>query len=321
MIGANILDYLPEAGHNNRALWKAHYDRVLQEGHHIVIEHRDEIEGRWVDTEISLNPIVSISGAITGIVVFTRDVSERKATERELREREERLNIAVEEKSQLLKELEQQKLRTLQAMVEGQEHERSRIAKDLHDGVGQMLSVVKIGISSVQDHLQFIAPDEAEHLLESIVLLDNAVREVRSVSHQLMPVALKQLGLSAAIQDICSSVSASTAIMIDTELSALEIRMDAVQELTLYRIVQELLNNTLKYGDAKRISIQALREETTLLLMYEDDGKGFDFHADRSGIGLSNIFSRAAMLGGTAELHSQPGEGMAATIDIPLSPR
>jgi len=318
VLGDNVLEYFPETGHNRRSLWKEYYDHVLQTGNQVVVEHQTSLNGKIVDTELSFNPIVSISGSITGVVVFTRDVSERKRSERELHEREERLNAALLEKSRLLEELERQKTRTLQAVVEGQEHERSRIAKDLHDGVGQMLSVVKIGVSAVQEQLIGIVPEEAAHLHESIVLLDYAVQEVRSVSHQLMPVALKQLGLSAAIQDICSSVTASTAMTIDTELSALELRMDAVQELTLYRIVQELLNNTLKYGDAKRISIQALREESALLVMYEDDGRGFDLHANRVGIGLNNIMSRAAMLGGTVELHSTPGEGMAATIDIPI---
>lgn len=317
-LGANVLEYFPEVGNNRRSLWKGYYDSVLQTGKQVVAEHQYSLDGMTVDSEMSFHPIVSLSGSITGVVVFTRDVSERKRSERELYEREERLNAALLEKSRLLEELERQKTRTLQAVVEGQEHERSRIAKDLHDGVGQMLSVVKIGVSAVQEQLTSIAPDEAEQLYDSIILLDQAVQEVRSVSHQLMPVALKQLGLSAAIQDICSSISASTAITIDTELSALEARMDAVQELTLYRIVQEFLNNTLKYGDAKRISIQTLREESSLLVMYEDDGKGFDIHADRVGIGLNNIVSRATMLGGTAELHSTPGEGMAATIDIPL---
>lgn len=318
ILGHNVLEYFPETGHNSRSLWKGYYDRVLQTGKQVIAEYQDIIDGRVIDTEMSFNPIISVSGEITGVVVFTRDVSERKRSERELRLREERLNAALLEKSRLLEELERQKQRTLQAVVEGQEHERSRIAKDLHDGVGQMLSVVKIGVSAVQEQIHSIAPDEAAQLHESIVLLDSAVQEVRSVSHQLMPVALKQLGLSAAIQDICSSVTASTAIMIDTELSALEVRMDAVQELTLYRIVQELLNNTLKYGNARRISIQALREKSALLVMYEDDGKGFDLHAANEGIGLNNIISRATMLGGTAELHSTPGEGMAATIDIPL---
>lgn len=318
ILGHNVLEYFPETGHNSRSLWKGYYDRVLQTGKQVIAEYQDIIDGRVIDTEMSFNPIISVSGEITGVVVFTRDVSERKRSERELRLREEHLNAALLEKSRLLEELERQKQRTLQAVVEGQEHERSRIAKDLHDGVGQMLSVVKIGVSAVQEQIHSIAPDEATQLHESIVLLDSAVQEVRSVSHQLMPVALKQLGLSAAIQDICSSVTASTAIMVDTELSALEVRMDAVQELTLYRIVQELLNNTLKYGNARRISIQALREESALLVMYEDDGKGFDLHAEHEGIGLNNIISRATMLGGTAELHSTPGEGMAATIDIPL---
>lgn len=317
-LGANILDYLPDDSSTQRSMWKEYYDSVLRSGKQRIVEQQQEIEGKLIDYEIALNPIISSSHEITGVVVFTRDVSERKRSERVLREREEKLNAALIEKSRLVEELERQKTMTLQAVIEGQEHERSRIAKDLHDGVGQMLSVIKIGMSSVEDKIATWLPQEASQLHESIVLLDKVVQEVRSVSHQLMPVALKQLGLSSSIHDICSSITASTDIRIDTELSALEVRFDALQELTLYRIIQELINNTLKYGEAKRISIQALREETALLIMYEDDGKGFDMQAQRIGLGLHNIASRVAILGGTVEIHSSPGGGMAATIDIPL---
>jgi len=206
LVGANVLEYFPEEGHNNRSLWQERYDTVLRQNSQMIVEHQDTIEHREVVVEIALNPIISSTGETTGIVVFTRDISERKRTERILREREERLHLALQEKNRLLEELEQQKRHTLQAVVEGQEHERSRIAKDLHDGVGQMLSVVKIGVSGVQEQLTAtIAATELPHattvaianqLRESIKLLDNAVQEVRMVSHQLMPVALKQLGLS-----------------------------------------------------------------------------------------------------------------------------
>lgn len=317
-LGANVFEYLADDGPYQRFVWQEYYDSVLRSGKQRIVEQQQEIDGRMIDFEIALNPIISFSDEVTGVVVFTRDVSERKRSERALREREERLHVALQEKNRLLEELERQKTITLQAVIEGQEHERSRIAKDLHDGVGQMLSVIKIGISAAEEKIASSSPHEASRLRESILLLDTAVQEVRSVSHQLMPVALKQLGLSSSIHDICSSITASTAIRIDTELSALEQRFDALLELTLYRIIQELINNTLKYGEANRISIQALREEKALLIMYEDDGKGFDMQAQRIGLGLHNIASRVTILGGTVEIHSSPGGGMAATIDIPL---
>jgi PAS domain S-box-containing protein len=324
ILGASVVDMLPEKGLNRRSLWKERYDLVLNTRKRLVFEHHDVYQEQTIFFEVAFNPVMSnpvmspSDNEVVGIVVFTHNITEQKRTERVLREREERINTALQEKSRLLEELEQQKHKTLQAVVEGQEHERSRIAKDLHDGVGQMLSVVKISVSAIQEQLLTIAPEQAAQLRESIALLDSAVQEVRAVSHQLMPIALRQLGLQAAIEDICSSIRARTSITIDVELSALAVRLNPVQELTLYRILQELLNNTLKYGQATRVSIQAIREGSSLLLMYEDDGKGFDKDTAHQGIGLNNILSRAAMLGGTAELYSTLGNGMVATIDIPV---
>jgi PAS domain S-box-containing protein len=325
-VGDCLLDYFPfdDPDDDRAVFWKTCYDRALQSRAQFIVERRETFNSAVMYAEMSFNPIIAATGEVTGVAVFSRDVTERKRAEEELRRREERLNAALEEKNRLLTELEQQKRYTIHAVVEGQEHERSRIARELHDGVGQMLSAVKIGLSSAQETVVALAPECAAQLRESIALLDKSVQEVRSVSHQLMPFALHQLGLRAAVRDIFTTLQAANSLRINATLDALAEPIGPLKALTIYRIVQELLNNTLKYGEATNASVQFVREPDSLLLMYEDDGRGFDAEAHRNdnapqGIGLNNIAHRVSMLGGTVEIYSTPGKGMAATIEIPMT--
>lgn len=307
--GSCILDVFPETPHNSRSLWQRAFEQVFAEGQRMSMEY----DWLWFNIphywDVSLNPIIAEHGNILGVSVVTRDITARKTAESSL-------HTMVQEKERLLQEVELQKKLALQAFAEGQENERSRIARDLHDGVGHQLSLVKIGLSSFQDT---IAPHKgAEELTGIIATLDSAVQEIRSVSHQLTPAALNNVGLHAALEDILTTLGATTGITVTMALEPLRERLDTVLEKNIYRIVQELINNTVKYANARTISLQFIRESASLLMMYEDDGQGFLTAQHSSGIGLSNIASRAAILGGIAEIHSSPGTGMVATIDIPL---
>lgn len=257
--------------------------------------------------------VIDYGGAPAVIASFV-DITERKKAVVQLQE-------TLREKEHLLVEIDHQKNMALRSFIQGQEEERHRIAQDLHDGVGHLLSLVKIGLSSFQENVQELVPARLEEFERFLGIYDQAVQEVRAVSHQLMPATLRKMGLKAALQDLSTMLALSTPIRVNVSLETLDTfapHLDSELETSIFRIVQELVNNTLKYAHANTVSIQILDNIGTLICSYEDDGIGFDLQNPSGGIGLRNITNRIVLLGGTVEFDSAPGNGMVATIEIPI---
>jgi signal transduction histidine kinase len=214
--------------------------------------------------------------------------------------------------------LKQQELRS-KAVLEAEETERQRIAKDLHDGIGQMLSAVKLNLSSVQHRITI---DEKENLLfqNAITLVDDSVKEVRSISHNMMPNMLIKKGLANAVRDFIDKLSGTT-LKIDLEITGMNERLETSLESIIFRVLQELVNNIIKHANANHITLQLLRFENELTIMIEDNGVGFNvdetLNSDK-GIGLKNIISRIEFLKGNIHYDSTIGKGTTVTIDIPL---
>lgn len=231
------------------------------------------------------------------------------------------LETLIAEKEHLLVRLEHQQNAALRSFIQGQEDERHRIAQDLHDGVGHLLSIVKINLSSFHDEVQRLVPNRMQEFEHFLQLYDQAVQEVRAVSHQLMPATLRKMGLKVALQDLMTMLTISTSLRVDSALDALDSlspHLSTELETSIFRILQELVNNTLKYAHATTMSIQFINSNGALLCIYEDDGIGFDTTAAPNGIGLRNITNRVLLLGGTIEFDSSPGSGLVATMEIPM---
>ncbi len=212
----------------------------------------------------------------------------------------------------------QQKEAYLQAVVDAQEQERKRIASDLHDSVGQNLAAVKLGISSVAASCSS-QPLIGTRLTELSQTLDNAVQEVRTISHQMMPRMLQEGGLVPAIDDMLEKSFRHSKVSYNFEHFGLNERLDEKIEIGLFRITQELINNIIKHSDATQISVQLLRNAKNLVLLVEDNGKGFELTKDKNqGIGLLNISSRVETIHGEFNLEPSPGSGTLATIRIPI---
>ena len=219
-----------------------------------------------------------------------------------------------------LKEIETD---TLHAMIEGQELERKRLAKDIHDGLGPVLSTVKLNLEGTLTELGGKAPhDSITNLQTAIQLIDSMAMEMRTISHSLMPRVLEDFGLVDALESLCNRLDNTNRIKVSFIHSGVNERFDKLLELGLYRISQELLNNALKHSRAQSILIQLIHRADSLMLMVEDDGIGFnpeDIPDDDEGIGLQNIESRAKALGGDFFLDAAEGRGVIATIEIPLN--
>ncbi len=227
----------------------------------------------------------------------------------------------VQEQEQKINELiNQQEIASLQGVLEGQEKERKRVAIDLHDRLGGMLSMVKLHFSSLEEKID-TSVKVKQKFLSASDLLDQAANEVRMISHDLMSGVLVKFGLLPALEDLCSKINETGEIEMHLMTDNMNGSLDGEQELQVYRIVQELVGNTLKHAKASEISIQLNEYDKTVNLMVEDDGVGFDPIRLRkeAGIGLENLKARVGKLGGILNIDSGKGAGTTISIDIPIN--
>ena len=210
----------------------------------------------------------------------------------------------------------QQQVVSLQSMINGQETERTRIAKDLHDGLGGIFSTVKMYFST----LQHDSPELKEnHLFQkSYAIVDNASEEVRRIAHNMMPEVLMKLGLANALKDLCDNISAGKLLNVLLEVHGLNKRLNATTEIMLFRIVQELLNNIIKHAHATEAIIQFIRDDSRLSVIVEDNGRGFNtLEADEQNhSGIDTIKSRVDYLNGKMSIDSQQNVGTTIMMDF-----
>lgn len=211
--------------------------------------------------------------------------------------------------------------RGLKIMIEATEEERKRIAKDLHDGIVQSLTGLSLRLQKGFSLVKNVTEEQKQRYSESQAMLDDSISELRTISHQMMPRALAEMGLIPAIDDMLEKSLGSTNVAYEFEHHKVDgKRFPENIEVSLYRICQELINNIIKHSEAKAVSIQLLRTKTHLVLVVEDNGKGFQLNSiiNRNGIGLMNITSRAKAMNGEVDYQPSPQQGTVATIRIPL---
>lgn len=216
-------------------------------------------------------------------------------------------------------ELLQQQENAIRAVMEAEENERQRIAKDLHDGVGQMMSAAKMNLSAFESELKFENEEQRQSFEKVINLVDESCREVRTVSHVMMPNALLKNNLSDAIREFTGKLNQKE-LRISVYTEGLDDRLDSNIETMLYRVVQECVNNTIKHAGANTLDISLIRDKDGINGTIEDNGKGFDASNPEimKGIGMKNISSRIEYLKGTVDIDSAPGRGTVVGLHIPL---
>lgn len=220
---------------------------------------------------------------------------------------------------QRIAELEtQQQLAATEAVLKGEEQERTRLAKDLHDGLGGMLSGIKYSMNTMKGNL-IMTPDNAQAFERSMDMLDSSIKEMRRVAHNLMPEALVKFGLDTALKDFCNDIHQSGALNVTYQSVGVDGKqLDNTTAITIFRIVQELLNNTLKHAAAKNAIVQLNRTDEQLSITVEDDGKGFNTAVlqHSGGIGWSNIQNRVEFVKGKLDVQSAEDKGTSVHIEI-----
>ncbi len=208
-------------------------------------------------------------------------------------------------------------LLVVHSLLKGQEEERGRMARDLHDGLGGLLSGVKFSMHHMKDNL--IVTNENMAVFErSLDLIDTSIAELRRIAHNMMPEGLVSYGLDEALKQYCSSINTNGMLKVTYQSVGLSNRMPDAVEITAYRIIQELLNNVLKHAEATEAMVQVIREESRLNIVVEDNGRGFDMNSpdEKKGAGWINIRARVDYLKGQLELNSAPGKGTQVNIEF-----
>jgi signal transduction histidine kinase len=206
------------------------------------------------------------------------------------------------------------------AVIEAEENERQRIARDLHDGIGQMMSAAKMNLSAFESQISFASEEQRQSLQKVISLVDESCKEIRTVSHIMMPNALLKNSLASAIKDFVDKISnRDITAIVYTE--GLDQRLDANTETVLYRVIQECVQNAIRHAGATRLDISMVRDKEGISGTIEDNGKGFDpsLKNGSAGIGLKNIISRIDFLKGTVDFDSAPGRGTVVSLFVPLN--
>jgi len=271
---------------------KSNVERMLKTS--VSFEVEDYIQGRdgsdvWYYSVY--NPVVGKDGKINEFIIIARDITLMKRVEHNV----------------------------LNAIIEGQEEERRRVSGELHDGLGQNISAIRMGMLQLQTEVKLLNSANAEKTFANIQrLIGKASDEVKSISRNLAPPSLTDFGLKVVIKDYCLQMSRIYKLKTLVNVKGMEQRLNAGLETAVYRIVQELLNNVIKHAKASEVSISIENMATHLMLVVLDNGKGYNTALRSKGLGLHNINTRVKIHKGEVFVLSKKGKGTLVRVEIPI---
>jgi PAS domain S-box-containing protein len=255
-------------------------------------------DGTEFPISLSTSEIKNNEGRTIGLIGVASDITERKRAEEELR----RLPLRI---------------------IEAQEAERLRVARELHDGVNQLIASAKMRLRKVEDGVVSLNPAAREILARCSRLLVQALEENRRIAHNLRPSDLDEFGLAAACRNFCKDLRSRTKLKVKYNIARIDQRLAPALELNLFRIMQEAVNNIEKHARAWEVRLRIAFHGDSIVLKIQDDGRGFDSKRGKAGkgkwrgIGLTNMRERAEFLGGTCTVESAPKQGTTITVRVP----
>ncbi|MBK9308144.1 MAG: PAS domain S-box protein [Nitrospira sp.] len=311
MIGRSILTLIPDHLHRDKA-WLLATVRGAHDIHtyDAVRLHRD---GRSIDVSVTLSPLRDAVGQFVGVSKVIRDISERKRAETLLHQAHEALELKVQERTAELRRANNSLRELSGRLMQVQEEERSRLARDLHDEVGQLLTALKIDLQDIQ-HGE-VGEARYDSLTDSLVLVDHLLTQVRTLALDLRPSLLDDLGLVPALRWYANRQATRNGWTLSLSVEDMIGRVPAPIEVACFRVVQEALTNIAKYARARTIDLTLRRQEEEVTLILQDDGVGFDVLSARQraqggeSIGLLGMEERVRLAGGNLVIVSVPGQG------------
>jgi len=267
-------------------------------------------EDCWVD--ITITPVYNDQNEVEEVLVMGTDITQRKAAEQ---------NMNRKNRAEIEKKINQQKFRSV-LILEGQEEERKRIAMDIHDGIGQMLTSLKYQIESIDVKEGMRAE---EKIAEVDQLIKQVIKEVRKVTFNLKPTVLGDYGLQAALSVFIQEIGKLTDIKLVYKTEGEIERLPQKTENNIFRIIQEAINNAIKYSNADTIEVMLSESDNNLVIMVRDEGKGFDTRIVEarsinieSGRGFFNMYERTEYVNGHLQINSEPGKGTSVRLTVPM---
>jgi hypothetical protein len=258
-------------------------------------------EGNEQTIEYFLHPVRNPGGEITAVAAYARNVSERKRRQQQT----------------LAQELAAQRLEAA-SLIAGQEQERVRLVAELHDGIGQMLNVLKLKIDTLAEG----PPPDAYRLWALSEFTSRIIAEIKRVVQDAMPYNLEHLGLDGAIRTLCTRFESQGKVQFRVWVTLTQGRFEKPLEMFVYRAVQESLHNAVRHANARNVTVQLTQFPGHLLVMVEDDGVGFRvadaLKPTTARGGLRHLVERCRLAGADLDIDSQPGHGCTLTIKVPL---
>ncbi len=243
----------------------------------------------WLNVKINL--MRDPDGKPEGYVIVSNDFSFRKKAENEI----------------------------IRSLITGEDNERKRIASDLHDGLGQLLTASSLNFNSIRKEIKDLSKTKQIEYNSGLDLLNKSIEELRNIAFNLMPKAIEHFGMISAITSLINSVNKKSDFEISISSNMGDERLDNQLEINMYRITQELLNNAMKHSKAKNLSFQYVINDNELIFIYEDNGIGFNYELKKiKGEGLNNIKNRVASMSGFISINSKIGKGTTISIEIKL---
>lgn len=256
--------------------------------------------------------IFAFLATILAVYLIYRDYTNRLKTNQ----------IISQQRSELqdkqLKEIEQaSQIKAMESMLMGQEAERNRIGKDLHDSLGAMLSTIKLQMSA---NLNMEGMSESPAMKKAKEMIDDACEEVRKISRDMMPITLSKYGLHTALEELVEKYTFEGGPTVIYQAFGINRFSDRDLDLFVFRIIQELVNNSIKHANAQEIIVQINYLEDIMMITVEDDGQGFEYNQSLyQGMGLKNVEYRAQYLKGKFSVESSPGAGTIMVVEIPVN--
>ncbi len=300
--------------------YKAKYEAEKKDREIIDLQKEAHLQKLEKEKQITNNKqqrYVNISLIILAILLFIiifaiqRYFNLKHKADRELMKKNKQIN-----QQKIIDLVKSSEVGSINSFIEGQEKERSRIATELHDRLGSLLSTVKLHFSSIESACSD-NNEEKESMSFALDLLDNSVEEVRSISHNLSKGILKQFGLAGAVENLRDAINTAGKIQIKLIKAGPENTLNPETEIELFRIIQELVTNAIKHSQSDIIYIQLMSDEEGLNIFIEDHGIGFDISKLKTkGIGLKNLKKRVETIGGEYHYETAVGKGTSIIIEI-----
>ena len=241
----------------------------------------------WLDVKINL--MRTSAGKPEGYIIVSKDISFLKKAEVEI----------------------------IRSIITGEDNERKRIASDLHDDLGQILSASLLNFNSIKEDIKYLGEKKQNEYNSGLTFLNKGIKEIRNIAHNLMPKTIEHFGLISAITSLLDSVKKNSDFKISISENIGKKRLDNQLEINLYRITQEILNNAIKHSKAKNLSFQYQINDNELIFIYEDDGVGFNYNKKKTkGEGLNNITNRVTSMSGFISINSKIGKGTSISIEM-----